>query len=900
VRRPLTGPRLSLRGARSVTSGLIALGLIVLLLCAALTAWPRATSSVLTSDLHFRVSGASAFTRDLQSSVEAGGGSESLYNTASPRALDAIWKSVPRDLNAIRAEMPASVHSITAPGRYVGEDGGGGLAASGPPHPPAGASYRLRLEANPQLPSDAQLVSGTWPGPASTNRQAAVPVVIAAKAAQLLDWNVGQTQTLSDSYGNSEVIKLVGTVEPRDDSTDYWQLDRNREAAGAQPSLDGDHTVYSGLVWFDPASWKTVAAVFDGPTVNVWYPVHGNELTASTVSTTVADLHRFLSVSSSIGPPSDRTPALFSTSLPSVASDFLGRAAPASAVLNVVATGPLGTGVAVVLLGIILLADRRRPVLALMRSRGASEARMRATVGGETALASVPGALLGAVTAIWLTPGPIDTTFVVTVVACAILPVVTAIARIGSTRVRPQCSSARRAASMRWVIEVAVLLLTVLSVVLLLQRGSTSNSLGVDPLLTIAPLLVAVVVCLGVIRVYPAVLRAVGSAFRRGRGAVGYVGWATVARNPARFLSIFAVIAGVSITIFSFTILSTERDGIDAAELQKVGADVSVSATPLSKDAPRRIARIPGVARVVPVDVAGGVSLAGSDVAIALFTVDAKQLAALQAHLPPSVYDFTKLGTRVHGHTTVIAGGLQSTPPSLTTLDGPPSIPVHIVKLRGPSPSFVSDPPWILMNRSALPKASVFSDEPFTALIELRPGADTTATVSAIRAVVGPGAVVIDTGSVIRASKSAPVVAGFELLTTAALWFAALMTAIALVLTLLLNTTARIRLLARLRALGFGAGQAAALIAWELGPLAVLGAVAGLLIGLALPALLLRAINLAGFTDSVANPAIVLDPVSIGGTIVGFLVAGAMATLVAIIGGRHAQIAAVLRVTGED
>jgi putative ABC transport system permease protein len=894
-------------GAKSIRSGLVALGIVIFVLSAALAAWPRATSGVLTSDLHYRMAAASAPTRDLQSAIESGAGAVPFFGGPSGQPNDIVFASMPSSLKRIRAQMPASVKAITAPGRFIGHDGGSGgrgVPASLPPHAPAGASYLVTVEANPQLQSDAVLVQGRWPAkvPSDYDGTSAIEVVIAAKAARTLLWPIGQTRTLGAFNQGTEDVILVGTVKPRDQTADYWQLDRTRSQAGAEPSTDGDSTVYNGLVWVNAASWQSVGVNLTGATVVSWFPVSGKNLTVDTVSPTMGELQRFLSTPRRIGPAKYNVEARYSTSLPLVADDFLSRASPAAAVLSVVGTGPLGTGCAVVVLGIILLIDRRRPVLDLIRARGASERQMRATVGTETALASVPGAVLGGALAVWLTPGPLGVLTIATVVGCALLPVGAAIVRIGMTKAQPATRARTARNPARWVAEVVLLLLAVLSVVLLIQRGTTpnSNSVGIDPLLTLAPILVVAVVCLGLLRAYPHLLRAIGGTLRRRRGVVGYVGWASVARTPARFLSIFAVVAGVSITIFSFTILSTEATGIDSAELQRVGADVSVSATPIPSDAPRRLARLPGVTSVIPIESAGGISLVGNDDSIALFTVDAKQLAVAQAALPASLRQFATLGDQVHGRPTVIGGGFQQNPPATSSIDGPPTIPVNVHSLRGLSPAFVSDPPWILMDRADLPTGSKFSAQPLAILLQLEPQADTPATLAAIRKITGPTTILVDTAQLVRAAKTAPVVSGFEQLTIAALAFSALLCAIALILTLLLNTAARVRLLARLRALGFGASQSSGLIAWELGPLAVLGVVAGLVVGLGLPPLLLGAIDLAGFTGSVTDPGINLNPIGIAGTIVVFLAAGAVATTVAIIGARRARIAAVLRITGED
>jgi putative ABC transport system permease protein len=885
-----------------MAGGLAALGIVIFVLSAALVAWPRATTSILTSDLHYRMTAASAPTRDLQSAIDASSGFVPGYGQLPTPHLSPVWNAMQSTLTRIRSEMPASVRAITGPGRYVGRDGGSGgrgVPASGPPHPPAGSSYLMTLEADPLLRSDAVLVAGTWPAKSNDfPDDGPLQVAIAAKAASFLHWSIGQTQTLRGAAGEPEMVKLVGTLKPRDEAADYWQLDRSRSQAGAVPSTDGDHTVYNAVIWMNANSWVSAGSAFTGVSVVSWFSVNGGALTVNNVTPTIGDLQRFLSVPHGVGAASSQSQLRFTTNLASITDDFLARASPAAAVLSVVGTGPLGTGCAVVLLGVILLVDRRRSAISLIRSRGASERRLRGTIAAEIALATVPAAVAGGALAAWITPGPVNVLLVLTVLACALLPAAAAAVRAGAIRERART----RRNPVRWVTEVVVLLLAVLSVILLLQRGLTpdSTAVGVDPLLTLTPILVAAVVCLAILRGYPFALRWVGSLLRRRPGVVGYVGWATAARTPARFLSIFAVVAGVSVTIFSFTILSTEREGISDAVLQRVGADVSITAQPLRPDAAAQLGKLPEISHVVSIDSAGGVSVGKSSNSVALFTVNAKELAEVQAALPGSLRQFAGLGTIIGGRTTAIAGGFQQEPPSTVSIQGPSNIPAKLTPLTGQPPTFVSDPPWILLDRSAIPRGSGFTGLPLAVLLQLRPGADTPGTLASIRKIVGPSATIVDTAQLVRASKTAPVVEGFEALTIAALGLSALMCALALILTLLINTPTRIRLLARLRALGFAARQSSGLIAWELGPLAVLGVAGGLLVGLGLPPLLLEAVDFAGFTGSVSNPVIILNPLAVIGTVVGFVMAAALATLVAIVGARRARIAAVLRTSGED
>jgi putative ABC transport system permease protein len=103
-----------------------------------------------------------------------------------------------------------------------------------------------------------------------------------------------------------------------------------------------------------------------------------------------------------------------------------------------------------------------------------------------------------------------------------------------------------------------------------------------------------------------------------------------------------------------------------------------------------------------------------------------------------------------------------------------------------------------------------------------------------------------------------------------------------------------------LRTVGFTARQSAGLLAWELGPTLVVGLVAGILVGLALPVIVLTPIDLSGFTGGPVKPAIVIDPVLVTVAAAGFAVITALATLIALTGARRRSPATVLRAGGTE
>ena len=304
----------------------------------------------------------------------------------------------------------------------------------------------------------------------------------------------------------------------------------------------------------------------------------------------------------------------FATSLTAALDDFLARAQPANTLFAILVAGPIGVALAVLVLGVRLALGRRREALALMASRGASPLRLRSGLAVEGAIVSVPTAALGVVVAFALTP---ESDLVGPPLAfgalCALAPPVILAIVAGALGPRDDVG-AERSARRRWgwVVEVIVVGLAALAVVALFQRGLTPPNAGltVDPLLAVTPILVALAACIVVLRLYPVPLAWLAGALRRRRGAVAYIGVTSSMRSRAGGLwPVFAVVVGVSITVFSVSVLSTERGGIMEGARSRVGADLSVTAGSLSAAQVARVTAIPGVAHTAVVYWAGGVTV---------------------------------------------------------------------------------------------------------------------------------------------------------------------------------------------------------------------------------------------------------------------------------------------------
>ncbi|WP_414684136.1 FtsX-like permease family protein [Microbacterium sp.] len=127
----------------------------------------------------------------------------------------------------------------------------------------------------------------------------------------------------------------------------------------------------------------------------------------------------------------------------------------------------------------------------------------------------------------------------------------------------------------------------------------------------------------------------------------------------------------------------------------------------------------------------------------------------------------------------------------------------------------------------------------------------------------------------------------------------ALLSALAIVMTLTLATEQRNRLLALLRTLGAPRRAATSLALWEVGPPAVAAIVAGTVFGAIVPLVVLAAVDLRPFTGSTVQPSYQLDPAILALTVGGFVALAAVLTAVALLVSRRIRAARALRAVEE-
>ncbi|KJS62387.1 hypothetical protein [Streptomyces rubellomurinus] len=262
--------------------------------------------------------------------------------------------------------------------------------------------------------------------------------------------------------------------------------------------------------------------------------------------------------------------------------DVLQRArARQQAVAPLSAIGPVGVaGVATVVLCLAaaLSADRRTGEIRLLRARGGSRGGVLLRLLGEGAVTVLPAAALATALALVLLPTPRWGNAVLAALAATLLALLAFPARAALLRSRPRAAGGRR----RLVGELAVLAVTAAAVAEVRRRGVAASGADLDPLLVLAPLLLALSGGLVLARVQPLLVGRFAALARRGRGLIGFLGLARAARDNAgrrrpSVLPLLALLIAVTTTGFGATVLDTVDHARTRAARLATGGDAAVT-----------------------------------------------------------------------------------------------------------------------------------------------------------------------------------------------------------------------------------------------------------------------------------------------------------------------------------
>jgi putative ABC transport system permease protein len=737
-------------------------------------------------------------------------------------------------------------------------------------------------------------------------------IVLSVDTAEQGGWKVGEERwvTVSGNYGF--YARLSGTFEALDPKDGFWAA----SPSALQPGID--HTSFSGTntrivigaAFIDADSWPTMAKETGLPmATTVVIPFSTADLTVEEDEAILPQLRSFTSNAQSVAnvaKPEAVTSLTFGSDSETTLTTAISRAATATVVLVMVASGPIGVAVAALWLHTRLIMLRRRDTLTLGSARGASDAQLRLSQALQVLLLSAPSAAIGCTIGYLLFPSstsPIAAWFAA--VVAVVPPILIMIAASpGSLRATRGDLDPRARGRYRWVLEVIVLALTALAVFLLLRRGLTTSAgtVGVDPLLAAAPLLLSLSAGLLVLRLYPLPLLGFARSVKRRKGIVAFLGASRSIRDPAAGLApVLAMVVGLAVAVFSGVLLGTVTGGVGTAAHSAVGADLRIESPILDQEQLDDIADVDGVEDSVSLYQYSRLQNLSveENLSVPIMVADTAALSRVQEGVPGAAHIRLDLTTAVDGRIPVLLS--PDLAAQYTIGDDSTFGNSDIVSAGDPgtSPSLSGVADWVLIDQAQSDEFGIYKFLPRITLLRLEPGADVAAVKAELARIAGPDATIESPADAAALLNGSPVSGGLQLALLALIVIVALLCAGTVVLALMISGPARERLLALLRTLGLTRSQSRGITGWEIGPTAIVAIVTGCLLGAALPLIVLAGVDLRPFTGGVLQPVITLDPLLLGIVVGGFALLVVVATAIAMAAARRVSLARSLRTSEE-
>ncbi len=571
-------------------------------------------------------------------------------------------------------------------------------------------------------------------------------------------------------------------------------------------------------------------------------------------------------------------PVALSSGVTSILARFVQQDGAADSVLSLLSVSLAVIAAVVVLLGVRLLAERRRGEFALLRARGASRGQVALRALWAAAAVTISAAVAGAAVAVGLTSGyaaPLAWWLAGLTVVTALVGSPLIAFRMHRVVAAPDVSGSegsdrpvpRRAAGRRLAAEAALLAAAAGGLILLRRQGLPAAG-GGNAYPSLAPVLVAIPAAIVVLRCYPAMTRALLRLARLRPGATAFVGFARAARAPlSAGLPAFALVLALTVVAFGTMVRSAVLRGEVAASWQLTGADAvidaSASAQPLTPAIQRAIAAVPGVQRTAAVLVTSG-SVQGT--ALTVVVVHPAQYGALIADTPQGAFPASKLAGHLRPVPALASPGAPIGRRN-TALDlGTTGLTIQVTGTASavpgvPGSAFVVLPWQALGSSPPLP----------TLMLAVGPHLDG----SRLEAVVHrdlPGAVVTLRATELASLTTAPLPNSAYVAIAVGSVAAAGLALLILLIALVLGAHPRELTLARLRVMGLAVGQARWLVVAEVLPPVVAAAVGGVVCAVVLAPLVGPSIDLSSFTGTGAGVPIRPEPAPLAAVLAGLVV----------------------------
>jgi putative ABC transport system permease protein len=716
-------------------------------------------------------------------------------------------------------------------------------------------------------------------------------VALTEQTAAIFHLSVGATLTLASAATPAIQLQVTGIIKVRDPADDFWAYDPTAAAPQLiQPPRDAPQYWQSDF-FVGQGEVAALEEAFSGQAMPLEYalPLDLSHLTSGQAQPLANAIVTATADAADLALPGDTgTPTALSVKLsggPALPlGQFLSQRRAVDTVLSIVVGSLAALGVAVLLLCILLLAERRSAEFTLLRARGASGrqlALLAARAGAISLIPAAAGMLLGYA----LVPSPLPIFadwWVPALIAMVVLagPGVAAAIRYraraaksadrwlaAAVGVRTPRADARRDRIRRAVGSAAAVVLCAGAVAVLRYYGSGSNLLA-----ALAPFLIAVPIAIGIYYLTPPVVRALTHAAARRRDAVPFIAMARASRGStiAWLPSLALVLALAVVAVGSLvhdTVVSGEVDGSWAS----VGADDVITAPGagsigFSPAAVHALTTLPGVARSATAGVLNLGDFALTPVFSSLPTdtvvvvVDAARYSALTAGTPAAQLPSSLAEPAdPHAPVPVIASArvaVDFAPGSSMVIDKVyfPIKQVGIVTATAALPGaddFVILPSWTLGRyRIAAPEPSVL----------MLDGGINATTLTATLHRVAPGASLTQRATELSALTHAPFQADtFDTLEESML-AAALLAVVALLSGLTMGARSREQALARLATMGLSRRQANRLVLLENLPALAAALIGGVVCTVAIGALIGPGIDLGVFTGTARAVPLRVDP----------------------------------------
>jgi putative ABC transport system permease protein len=790
----------------------------------------------------------------------------------------------PGQLARTAQEIKASLASLPLPLGPGAWDGLGSKPAevisSVPPAAvPGGTRPKLEVLYRDPLTSNATLVAGSYS--AGTEPAGTVAVAVTSQTAARFGLHLGSRATLSASTGTITLI-VTAIVRQRDAGSTFWMQD----PLASQPSLvtpatmnpEGQSTVgnrpyWAGGVFADPGQLAAMQTAFTDPGLELYweFPLTVSSLNADQAQGLANALNRAttatIGLTGSLEPGSDDLDVT-SPLIPDLAL-FLIIQSGIETVLLLLSVSLIVIAAAVILLAARMTVSRRAGELAMLRARGGSLRQVTSLMIRGALVAAVPAAAVGAGIALAVIPGDAAAAELGWLLAGITVAVALAgpalIAAWQFRRPAPAANPAqvlsaetgRRMAWRRPVAELTACAACVAGLVVLHDEGVPAGG-QVNPLLTVAPVLVAIPIVLIMLRLYPLAVRGLLRLSARGTGATGFLALSAAARSSLTgVLPAFALVLAFSLATFAGMVSNGIARGETAAAWHTTGADVLIQPGPT--DGPvtpavlKAITAVRGVTHATAVWDTTWVTPFGQ--AVTVVAVDPASYQAVTATTPYPSLPVAEFGGAARALSSgaavpVLASsdaaallGHRTTQLASLTPAGPFS--VRVAGIVSSTPAQPRGGTFVVMPQLTLPG---LDGQPAPNLALVSGSAIDGSQLSAVINQILPGSTIAFRSAVLASLTDSPLPHGAALIVTFTLAEAAVLGLLIVILGLALGAADRGLTLTRLTVMGHE--RDTSLVMAEAMPAVLAAVVAGVVCAVVLPHLIGSSIDLSAFTGA--------------------------------------------------